>query len=67
MLTRSRNTPTVGPPLESLRALDWVNFFLAALLMGFGPFVPVHLAENGWAAASIGLALTVGGIPELRA
>jgi MFS family permease len=65
MLTRSGNTPSVAPALESLRALDWLNFFLAALLVGFGPFVPVHLAENGWAPASIGLALTVGGLAGL--
>jgi MFS family permease len=65
MLTRSRNTPNVGPPVESLRALDWLNFFLAAVLVGFGPFVPVHLAENGWAPASIGLVLTVSGLAGL--
>ena len=36
------------PHAESLRALDWLNFFLAALLMGFGPFVAVKLADRGW-------------------
>jgi MFS family permease len=65
MLTRSGNTSNVGPALESLRALDWLNFFLAAVLVGFGPFVPVHLAENGWAPASIGFALTIGGLAGL--
>jgi MFS family permease len=49
-------------PVESLRALDWLNFFLAALLMGFGPYVAVHLAENGWAPASIGTVLTMSGL-----
>jgi MFS family permease len=65
MLTGSRNMPNVGPQPESLCALDWLNFFLAAVLVGFGPFVPVHLAENGWAPASIGLALTVSGLAGL--
>jgi MFS family permease len=52
-------------PVESLRALDWLNFFLAALLMGFGPFVAVHLAENGWTPASIGAILTITGLAGL--
>jgi MFS family permease len=52
-------------PLESLHALDWLNFFLAALLMGFGPFITVHLAEQGWSSASIGLVLTISGLAGL--
>src|SRR5215510_1919271 len=54
-----------GLPFESLRALDWLNLFLAALLTGFGPFVAVHLAENGWAPASIGAVLTISGLAGL--
>jgi MFS family permease len=54
-----------GLPIESLKALDWLNFFLGALLMGFGPFVAVHLAENGWAPASIGAILTISGLAGL--
>src|ERR1700758_3118403 len=65
MLTRSLNPGDALPRIESLRALDWLNFFLAALLMGFGPFVTVHLAENGWAPASIGAILTIGGLAGL--
>jgi MFS family permease len=48
-----------------LKALDWLNFFLAALLVGFGPFVAVHLAESGWAPASIGAILTISGLAGL--
>jgi MFS family permease len=48
-----------------LKALDWLNFFLAALLVGFGPFVAVHLAESGWAPASIGAILTISGLVGL--
>jgi MFS family permease len=65
MLTRSLISLDIGPPVGSLKALDWLNFFLAALLMGFGPFVAVHLAENGWAPASIGAILTIGGLAGL--
>jgi hypothetical protein len=31
--------PVALPPSDSLRALDRLNFFLAALQSGFGPFV----------------------------
>lgn len=65
MLARSLTTLDAELPVESLKALDWLNFFLAALLMGFGPFVAVHLAENGWAPASIGAILTIGGLAGL--
>src|SRR5262245_51797830 len=51
--------------VESLRALDWLNFLLAALLMGFGPFVGLYLADQGWMPANVGLVLTVGGLAGL--
>jgi MFS family permease len=65
MLARSLTSLDAELPVESLNALDWLNFFLAALLMGFGPFVAVHLAENGWAPASIGAILTISGLAGL--
>ena len=65
MLTRSLNTRAVLPAPESLHALDWLNFFLAALLMGFGPFAAVRLADRGWVPAEIGLVLTAGGLAGL--
>jgi MFS family permease len=65
MLITSLNTLDGGPSPESLHALDWLNFFLAALLTGFGPFIAVHLAESGWAPASIGFVLTVSGLAGL--
>jgi hypothetical protein len=60
--TAQRARPTHA---ESLHALDWLNFFLAALLMGFGPFVAVKLADRGWVPASIGLVLTASGVASL--
>jgi MFS family permease len=65
MLARSLNSLDAGLPVDSLKALDWLNCFLAALLMGFGPFVAVHLAENGWAPESIGVILTISGLAGL--
>ena len=64
MLARSVSSRNVTLPVESLKALDWLNFFLAGLLMGFGPFVAVHLAENGWAPARIAI-LTISGLAGL--
>jgi MFS family permease len=52
-------------PIASRNALDWVNFFLAALLTGFGPFVSVHLANRSWTPEAIGLVLTVSGLAGL--
>jgi MFS family permease len=54
-------------PVQSRHALDWVNFFLAALLMGFGPFISVHLADRSWTPEGIGLVLTVSGLAGLIA
>ena len=54
-----------APSGASLLALDWLNFLMAALLMGFGPFVSLHLADRGWVPSSIGLVLTAGGLAGL--
>jgi MFS family permease len=58
-------TPIALPPLDSLRALDRLNFFLAALQSGFGPFVAIHLADRGWEPANIGFVLTAAGVAGL--
>src|SRR5215469_9203570 len=65
MLTEPLTTRNTGLPVESLRALDWLNFFLAALLAGFGPFVAVYLAARGWPSADVGFVLTAGGLAGL--
>jgi MFS family permease len=49
----------------SLRALDAVNFFLAAALSGFGPYVAVFLADRNWSQQSIGFVLTAAGFAGL--
>lgn len=36
MLARSLTNRDAALPAKSLKALDWLNFFLAAFLMGFG-------------------------------
>jgi hypothetical protein len=35
MLARSLTNRDAALPVESLKALDWLNFFLAAFLMGW--------------------------------
>jgi MFS family permease len=39
-----------------------VNFFMADMQSGIGPFVGVFLLERGWAAGMIGTALAIGNI-----
>ncbi len=45
---------------RSLRGLDWLNFFMANLQTGFGPFIAVYLTTNKWTQGQIGVALSVG-------
>jgi MFS family permease len=67
MLTASLHTQPSNSVPESLNALDWLNFFLAALLTGFGPFVAVYLPDLGWASVDVGFVLTVAGLAGLLA
>ena len=57
--------PAESPASQSLRGLDWFNFFLAGVLTGFGPFVALYLAGEGWRQAEIGFILTAGGLVGL--
>src|SRR5690349_12020286 len=40
--------------------LDWLNFFVATLQTGFGPFIAVYLTSHKWTQAGIGLVLGLG-------
>ena len=53
------------PQPRSLQGLDWLNFFVANVQTGFGPFIAVYLTENRWTTAEIGYALTIGTICSL--
>jgi len=50
---------------RSLRALDWLNFFVANVQTGFGPFIASYLATHKWTQGEIGLALSVGTISAM--
>ncbi|MGA9868846.1 MAG: MFS transporter [Acetobacteraceae bacterium] len=55
-------------PAGSLRALDWLNFFLADVQSGLGPFLAIFLiTSEHWNAANIGVVMTVSGIATLIA
>jgi MFS family permease len=52
---------------STLRGLDWLNFFLADVQSGVGPFLAIYLAASGWNEQRVGIALTVGGIAGILA
>lgn len=47
--------------------LDWLNFFLAAVQTGFGPFVSVYLTQQHWSQTDIGVMLSLGALAGLVA
>ena len=52
---------------QSRRGLDWTNFFLADVQMGFGSFLAFYLADAGWSKQDVGVALTVSGLVGVAA
>jgi MFS family permease len=47
---------------SSLRALEWLNFFVADVQTGLGPFLAAYLASNGWSPERLGVLLTACGL-----
>src|ERR1700758_1050253 len=45
----------------SVLALNAINFFMADVRDGLGPFLGVFLQGKGWPPAEIGLVMTIGG------
>ena len=56
-----------SPSQRTLRALDWLNFLLADVQTGVGPFLAIYLAGYGWNEERVGLVLTVGGLAGIFA
>lgn len=54
-------------PSRSIRALGGINFFLADVRDGLGPFLGIFLIGQGWAPDEIGLVMTVGGLASMLA
>lgn len=64
--TRAAAT-AVATRSRSLKALGAVNFFLADVRDGLGPFLGIFLIGQGWSTATIGVVMTVGGIAGMLA
>ncbi len=47
---------------RSVRSLGWLNFFLADVQTGVGPFLAAYLAASRWNPRSIGILMTIGGL-----
>jgi MFS family permease len=64
-VTASSDAIASSPSSTSLIGLDGINFFLAGMQSGFGPFVAVLLADEKWTQQDIGFVLSVGGLAGL--
>jgi MFS family permease len=45
---------------RSLRGLDWLNFCVADVQTGFGPFIAIYLTTQRWTDLAIGSVLSLG-------
>jgi MFS family permease len=53
---------------QSLRALDWLNFFMADVATGIGPFLAIYLtATRHWNPASVGIVVATQSIASVLA
>ncbi|MET0259300.1 MAG: MFS transporter, partial [Methylobacterium sp.] len=74
-MTQQSDAPVTGarqPSSRSLRGLDAMNFFLADVRDGLGPYLAIYLLavrgpDQGWNEATIGLVMTIAGIAGLIA
>ena len=60
------------PPVRALRGLDALNFFLADVRDGLGPYLAIYLIavrgpDQGWNEATTGLVMTIAGLLGLVA
>lgn len=68
----TRRAPAAQPGHRIHRGLDGLNFFLADVRDGLGPYLAIYLLavrgpEQGWNPATIGLVMTIAGIAGLLA
>ena len=63
----TREAITLRPSRRTLLGLDALNFLLADVQAGVGPFLAIYLAGYNWNEERVGLALTVGGIAGILA
>ncbi|RZF64636.1 MFS transporter [Sphingomonas populi] len=61
----SRTPPSGSADADRKRAtgaLQALNFFMADMQAGIGPFLGVFLQQRGWATGPIGTVMTIGGV-----
>ncbi len=57
-----------SPSTRSQRGLDWLNFFMADVATGVGPFLAIYLtAARHWNPASVGIVVAVQSIASVIA
>ncbi len=66
-MAASAHAAPVEPRSRSVKALSAVNFFLADVRDGLGPFLGIFLIGQGWSTATIGVVMTIGGIAGMLA
>ena len=47
---------------RATRSLQALNFFMADMQAGIGPFLGVFLQQRGWTTGPIGTVMTAGGV-----
>jgi MFS family permease len=57
--------PRPAASRQSLAGLDGLNFFIANVQTGFGPFIAVYLTAAKWTQVEIGIVLTVASLASL--
>jgi predicted MFS family arabinose efflux permease len=50
---------------KNLQPVEWLNFFLADVQTGLGPFLAAYLASSAWNPGSVGYLLTFGGLASM--
>src|SRR5437868_10360651 len=67
MRTNPSNDAT-GDQKKPVRTLDWLNFFLADVRDGLGPYLAIYLLTvQNWDEASIGLVMSIATLAGLLA
>jgi MFS family permease len=54
--------PTGSAERKAIQPLQWLNFFMADMQAGVGPFLGVFLLSYGWHSGLIGTVMTIGGV-----
>src|SRR5216683_4524275 len=61
-MTQQRDTHNGRLAANIRRPLEALNFFMADMQAGIGPFLGVFLLAHGWQSGLIGTVMTIGGV-----